>query len=202
MSGSFASNLGYGNITPGNDINPRYVNVSNTHNQGNFGNRVIPGMPKLPGLTGAQWGVDAAKGYVPGIAVWKGGLKNKIKNITKMYKMRDGKKRFRTMKKKVKKHVRTYSSKKYHNKQTSKNYFSKQKKYGGRKSPRSKKQKGGYAQFQNNLPITGVYSTGGVLPASELGLANPPPYQPLSNCANCMDNYNHYLGHGFPSKGH
>jgi|LauGreSBDMM110SN_4_FD.fasta_scaffold00437_7 hypothetical protein len=220
MSGSFASNLGYGNITPGTDINPRYVNVSDTHNQGNFGNRVIPGMPNLPGLTGAQWGVDAAKGYVPGIAVWKGGLKKKIKNITKMYKMKDGKKRMRTMKRKVKRHVHTYSCTKYGckhmHRHTSKDYTCKHKhsthcnKFGCkhmhtnscRKKSKSKKQRGGYAQYQNNLPITGVYSTGGVLPANELGLANPTPYQPLSNCVNCMDNYNHYLGDGFPSKGH
>lgn len=193
MSGSYASNLGYGNIRPGSDINPRYVNVSNTHNQGNFGSRVIPGMPKLPGLTGAQWNVDAAKGYVPGIAVWKGGLKKKIKNITKMYKMKDGKKRMRTMKRRFKRHVHKHSCFNNSCKRRHRNSINKR----GNKS-----QRGGYAQYQNNLPITGVYSLGGVLPADKLGLANPPPYQPLSNCANCMDNYNHYLGHGFPSKGH
>lgn len=227
MSGSFASNLGYGNITPGTDINPRYVNVSNTHNQGNFGNRVIPGMPNLPGLTGAQWGVDAAKGYVPGIAVWKGGIKNKIKNITKIYKMKNSKKR-QTMKRKLKKHIHVYSCSKYgckHLKRHStRNYICTHKhsnfcnKYGckhvhtnscrKRVKGHNKSQRGGensyggYAQYQNNLPITGVYSLGGVLPAKELALANPPPYQPLSNCVNCMDNYNHNKGYGFPSKGH
>ena len=68
---------------------------------------------------------------------------------------------------------------------------------------RSRGLKGGYSQYQNNLPMTQVYSLGDVnLPASELALANPPPYQVLSNCVNCVDNYNHYTNEGFPSQGH
>lgn len=98
MSGSGASNLGYGYINPGSNINTRYVNVSNTHNAGNFGSRVISGMPNLPGLSGAKWNVDAAKGKDPGICVWKGGSRKKIKNITKVYKMKGGKRK-RSLKK-------------------------------------------------------------------------------------------------------
>lgn len=63
-------------------------------------------------------------------------------------------------------------------------------------------QRGGYSQYQNNLPMTPTYSVGGVLPASQLALANPPPIQVLPNCVNCVDNYNHYTNMGFPSKGH
>ena len=63
-------------------------------------------------------------------------------------------------------------------------------------------QRGGYSQYQNNLPMTPTYSVGGVLPASQLGLANPPPIQVLSNCAECRDNYNHFNNRSFPSKGH
>ena len=143
-----------------------------------------------------------------------------------MYRMKGGKNKMRTMKRKVKRHIHTYSCTKYgckhmHRKST-KTYSCSHKhsihcnKHGcthmhtnscrKRSNGKSKKQRGGnsyggYAQYQNNLPITGVFSTGGVLPASELGLANPPPIQTLSNCANCMDNYNHNVGHGFPSKG-
>ena len=76
---------------------------------------------------------------------------------------------------------------------------------GGKRRTRktSRGLKGGYSQYQNNLPMTQVYSLGDVkLPASELALANPPPYQVLSNCVNCVDNYNHYTNQGFPSKGH
>jgi hypothetical protein len=50
--------------------------------------------------------------------------------------------------------------------------------------------------------MTPVYSVGGILPASQLGLANPPPIQVLPNCVNCIDNYNHFTGKGFPSQGH
>lgn len=74
---------------------------------------------------------------------------------------------------------------------------------GGRRTKhRRHRQRGGYSQYQNNMPMTPSYSVGGVLPASQLGLANPPPIQVLPNCVNCVDNYNHYTNSGFPSKGH
>jgi hypothetical protein len=63
----------------------------------------------------------------------------------------------------------------------------------------------GYSQYQNNLPLTPSYSVGGVLGAKDLGLANPPPISPLSNCTNCADNYSHYPppnGTSFVSRGH
>ena len=69
-------------------------------------------------------------------------------------------------------------------------------------SKRRRSMAGGYSQYQNNLPMTPSYSVGGVLPASQLGLANPPPIQVLPNCVNCVDNYNHYTNTGFPSRGH
>lgn len=71
-----------------------------------------------------------------------------------------------------------------------------------KRTNRRRKQRGGYSQYQNNLPMTPTYSVGGVLPASQLGLANPPPIKVLPNCVNCVDNYNHYTGKGFPSPGH
>ena len=73
---------------------------------------------------------------------------------------------------------------------------------GKRTRHRRHRQRGGYAQYQNNMPMTPTYSVGGILPASQLGLANPPPIQVLPNCVNCVDNYNHYTGQGFPSRGH
>ena len=78
---------------------------------------------------------------------------------------------------------------------------------GGRRTRRrhrrsGSRQRGGYSQYQNNLPMTPVYSVGGILPASQLALANPPPIQVLPNCVNCIDNYNHFTGKGFPSQGH
>lgn len=66
-----------------------------------------------------------------------------------------------------------------------------------------RRQRGGYAQYQNNYPSTTSYSTGGItLGASESALANPVPFTKLSNCTNCVDNYNHYTNKGFPSEGH
>ena len=77
------------------------------------------------------------------------------------------------------------------------------KKRSSKKKSRSlKKKHGGYSQYQNNLPMTPSYSVGGPLSASDLGLANPPPIHVLSNCTNCVDNYNHYTNKGFPSRGH
>jgi hypothetical protein len=53
--------------------------------------------------------------------------------------------------------------------------------------------------------MTPAYQVAGVtLPASQLGLANPPPITTLSNCVNCIDNMSRFPppGTGFPSKGH
>ena len=63
-------------------------------------------------------------------------------------------------------------------------------------------QMGGYSQYQNNMPMTPTYSTGGILSASNLGLANPVPYKLLPNETNNIDNYNHFTNSGFPSRGH
>ena len=72
-----------------------------------------------------------------------------------------------------------------------------------RHSRRHRKQRGGYAQFQNNMPMTGVYSVGAPnLPPNLSALANPPPITPLSSCVNCIDNFDKYSMTGFPSKGH
>ena len=67
---------------------------------------------------------------------------------------------------------------------------------------------GGYAQYQNNYPVSTQYSTGGVLPPAQSALANPTPYSKLTNAA--IDNLNHFAknsfgksdsGMGFPSRG-
>jgi hypothetical protein len=61
--------------------------------------------------------------------------------------------------------------------------------------------RGGYAQYQNNLPLTQTYSLGGKLDPTMSALANPPPQTVLSNCTNCVDNYSYVSNAGFPSKG-
>ena len=71
-----------------------------------------------------------------------------------------------------------------------------------RRAGSRRRQRGGYSQYQNNLPMTPTYSVGGVIPASQLGLANPPPIHVLPNCTNCVDNFNAYTQKGFNSAGH
>jgi len=68
---------------------------------------------------------------------------------------------------------------------------------------RHRRQRGGYSQYQNNLPMTQTYQVAGInIPSSQLALANPPPVTVLPNCTNCVDNYSRFLNTGFPSKGH
>ena len=200
-AGSAASNLGYANITPNSNVNGNFINKDNSHYPGGFGSNQIPG---LPGLAGAKYNVDAAAARVPGICMSGGGkkLKRKIKNITKRYKMpkKSMKRRVSGMKRRIKSSLaRAVGRARSVGLSRSRSLA------GGRRSRRSRRsrrQRGGYSQYQNNLPMTPTYSTGGVLSAANLGLANPVPYQVLSNCTNCVDNYNAYEMKGFPSRGH
>jgi hypothetical protein len=196
-AGSDASNLGYGDIFPLSNINNSYANVYSTNNPYQFGSNEVPG---LPGLSGSKYNVDAAKGIVPGICLFKGGtkqFKQKIKNITKQYKMKNKSSR-NTKKRNVKKLIK--------GRYASRTLARSRRRVGGdkrktRKNNKSRKViRGGYSQYYNNLPSTPSYSVGGILTASQLGLANPPPI--TSDCTNCVDNYDHYTNKGFPSRGH
>ena len=199
MSGSGASNLGYGNINP-YSTSP-YVNGTSSTYSGSFSSNEIPG---LPGLAGSKSNIDAAAGIVPGICLFKGGakkLKRKIKNITRQYKkMKAGSKKMRGLQHRLRSRMasRSRSRSLSGGKKTRRG----QRKRGSRRS-RSNKQRGGYGQYQNNLPMTQTYQVAGIdLPASELALANPPPIRVLPNCTNCVDNYSRFTNTGFPSKGH
>lgn len=183
MSGTGASNLGYGRIIPLSNVNGNYVNVTASNNPANFGSNQIPG---LPGLSGAKNNVDAAMGKVPGICVFKGGsrlLKRKIKNISKKYRMNKKSRKSRSIKNRIRKSFKL-------------------RRVRGKGKRKSFSQRGGYSQYQNNLPMTPTYSVGGILKPGNSALAEPPPIKVLSNCVNCVDNYNHYTGKGFPSKNH
>ena len=202
MSGSGASNLGYGNVAPLSNINGAYANVDSSNWPGTFGSNEIPG---LPGLAGAKSNIDAAAGNVPGICLFKGGakkLKRKIKNITKHYKkMKAGSRKIKSLKHRIKSRMASRSMAGGRSRSLARSMARSM--AGGRRTKhRRHRQRGGYSQYQNNLPMTPSYSVGGVLPASQLGLANPPPIQVLSNTTSCVDNYNHYTNSGFPSKGH
>jgi hypothetical protein len=184
-AGSNASNLGYGKIAPLSNVNGDYVNIHNSHSAQNFGSTVIPGTPPgpLPGLSGTKDNVMAAQSKYPGLTGGAKTLKKKIKNITKSYKMKGGSRKRHSLRKRIK------------------SKYSKMSKSHRRRHTK-RRQRGGYAQYQNNLPMTPTYSVGGVLNSSDLALANPPPIKLLGNCTNCVDNYNHFTNSGFPSKGH
>jgi len=206
-SGSDNSNFGYGGLNPyGSNVNPVFVNKWSSNNPANFSSNEIPG---LPGLAGAKNSVYAAAGIVPGIAIYKGGYKNlkrKIKNITKRYKrsMKGGKKFMRSIKSKIKAKYASASRGRSRSRSRSRSMGRSRMSAGARHkhSHKRRKQRGGYSQYYNNFPNTPTYSVGGVLPASQLGLANPPPIKVLPNCTNCRDNYNHFNNTSFASPGH
>ena len=216
---SAASNLGYANITPNSNINNNFINKDNSHYSGGFGSNQVPG---LPGLAGAKYNVDAR---VPGICMSGGrkNLKRKIKNITKRYKMsrKSMKRKASGIKRRIKAtlsravgrarsvslaRTRSLAGGRKSRKRKGGNPFMAlrigKKLFGKKNEPLEGPQKGGYSQYQNNMPMTPTYSTGGVLSAGNLGLANPVPYKVLDNGGNCVDNYNHFLGKGFSSRGH
>jgi len=194
-AGSDNSNLGYGNIFPfiGNS---GLVNSDNSHYSGGFGSNESPKFGQF-GLPGAVFNVNAVNSCVPGLC-YKGGakkLKHKIKNITKIYKKMKGgrktlKKRLHSMKKKI--------MSRYHKKGTKVKTRHHKKIKGGSGMPNYPP---GYSQYQNNMPMTNTYSLGGKLSANDSALANPPPYEPLSNCTNCVDNYSRFTNTGFASRG-
>jgi hypothetical protein len=201
-AGSGASNLGYGNINPYN-TSP-YVNGTSSNYSGSFSSNEIPG---LPGLAGSKSNIDAAAGIVPGICMYKGGakkLKRKIKNITKHYKkMKVGSRKMKSFKQKLRTRMASRNAARNATRNSSRSFA---RSFAGgirtRRRHRRRSQRGGYSQYQNNMPMTQTYQVAGInLPSSQLALANPPPVTVLSNCANCVDNYSRYLNSGFPSKG-
>lgn len=223
MSGSGASNLGYGNIAPLSNVNGAYVNVDNSNSPSGFGSTVISGTPPgpLPGLAGTKDNVSAAAGMWPGNSIIKGGsrmLKKKIKNITKKYKMRHSRRRTSSIKRKIK---RKYSKRK----RGGVPIFLLRKAYKKITEPSENKKGGaytppgppgipyppGYGQYLNNVPLTPSYSVGGELTSQQSALANPPPIKIHNGGrrrtrrrhrggSSCVDNYNHYTNMGFPSR--
>jgi hypothetical protein len=195
MSGTGASNLGYGGINPLSNVNGRFVNVTSSNNPANFSSNET--MQNGFGLFGTKSNIAAAAGQAPGICLFKGGakvLKRKIKNITKIYKnMKRGSKKMKSLKHKLRSRTIARGASRAIARQFA----------GKKRRTHRRAQRGGWAQYQNNLPNTPVYQVAGInLPASQLGLANPPPIKVLGNCVNCADNYDHYTGAGFPSRGH
>jgi hypothetical protein len=190
-----------GHSIPYNNINGSLVNIDNSQFSGTaFTSHVIPSTVNNAVLPEPLSNRQAAASYIPGCT--KGGgkkpknsrnLKYRFKNISNMYRMK-GTKKYSLSKLKRKLLGKRRSSKR-------KTKTSKRKTRRNIISKRSKRQRGGYAQYQNNVPMTQTYSLGGELSANNSALASPPPYQVLSNCTNCVDNYSRFTNNGFPSRG-
>jgi hypothetical protein len=186
-----------GHSIPFNNINGSLVNVDNSHYSGSaFTSRVIPSTVNPAVLPEPLNNRQAANSYIPGCSSGGSLKKKKFKNISNMYKMSKTKRRYTL-----------HRLKKKYNKKSNKNSKSRRSRTRTRTRNRSRSRKykrsfkGGYAQYQNNVPMTQTYSLGGHLNPNESALANPAPYHVLSNCTNCVDNYNHFTNRGFPSRG-
>jgi hypothetical protein len=171
---------------PLGNIDPKYVNVTNSNDPRGFGSNE----------TNRQWGLSGVSNNAQAAAAsaLKGGarsktLRRKIKNIANKYKkMKGGKSRKMTLgsiKRRLAKIIKLGKSKRHHKKS---------KKTVSRRHRGTKRQRGGYSQYMSNVPYTPSYSTGGPLSANLSALANPVPYQPTNNC---VDNYNYNTNKGF-----
>jgi hypothetical protein len=175
-------------------FNPNLINVDASHYSGDkFTSTVNPNSVNVNAMPLPGSNVQSAASYFPcsndSCSNQSGGKRTKINRrkinkISRMYKMKS-KRHIKRMKTRLRS---TY-------KRVSKRH-TRVKRHGKRRG-----QRGGYAQYQNNVPMTQTYSLGGPLSASLSALASPPPYQVLSNCTNCVDNYNHFTNSGFPSRG-
>jgi len=169
---------------PLSNIDPKYVNVTNSNDPKNFGSNETN---RQFGLSGVSNNAQAAAA-----SALMGGsktLRRKIKNIANKYKkMKGGKSRKMTLgsiKRRLAKIIKFGKSKRHQYKS---------KKTVSRRRKGSKRQRGGYSQYMSNVPYTPSYSTGGPLSPNLSALANPVPYQPTNNC---VDNYNYNTNKGF-----
>jgi hypothetical protein len=171
------------------NVDPKYVNVTNTNDSKSFSSNE----------TNRDWGLSGASNNAQAAAAsaLKGGskhkrhsLRKKIKNIANKYKkMKGGKSRKMTLgsiRRKLSSILRLGKSKRHHVKKSKKN--------ASRRHRGTRRQRGGYNQYMSNVPYTPSYSTGGPLAPVDSALANPVPIK-LTN--NCVDNYNYNTNKGF-----
>jgi hypothetical protein len=195
------------------NINPSLVNVDNSSYSGGFGSTETSRQFSLNPTP--MSGIQAASAS----ALQMGGrrkkhhktIKLRIKKIASKYKkMKGGKKlTLKSAKRQLLSVINLIKmdnnpkSKKVNKSKKSRKTSRKHRKGGfplGRAggSRRRYHQRGGtYHQYMGGVPNTPVYETGSInLPASESALANPVPFSVLPNCANCVDNYNHFTNSG------
>ena len=188
MTGSSASNLGYGNHTPFTDT--PFANSTNSHNASSFTSSQTPTI-NSSGMYSFKGGFHNVSNNRHSYSSNK--IRKNIKNISRMYKNmkpKSMKRMKRNLYKKISRSMKLLGGRKRKSRINTITRTRKQ-----------RKQKGGYSQYQNNLPMTSSYSVGGILSAKDSAMSTPPPTQTI-NGGNCVDNYNHFTHTGFPSKGH
>jgi hypothetical protein len=178
-------------------FNPTLINVDASHYSGDkFTSTVNPNSVNVNAMPLPGSNVQSAASFFPcttnSCAGQTGGKqtkinRRKINKISRMYKMKS-KRHIKRMKSRLRSTFR-------HKKRASRRHTR------GKGHSKRRGQRGGYAQYQNNMPMTQTYSLGGHLSSSSSALASPPPYQVLSNNSSCVDNYNHFTNSGFPSRG-
>ena len=167
-------------------LNGSLVNVDASHYSGGmFSSTVDPRTVNVNAMPEPLSNVQGAASYIPCQAGGRKINRRKINKISRKYKMKGSRKHISRKVRRMKSRVRSRYNRK------------------GRRAGRSRSrgQKGGYAQYQNNMPMTQTYSLGGPLAPGLSALASPPPYQTLSNCTNCVDNFDMVKNSGFPSRG-
>ncbi len=181
-------------------LNGSLVNVDASHYSGSaFSSNMDPRTVNVNVMPEPASNIQAAASYIPcktGGSRKKHSINlHKINKISRMYKMKGNKKSAKRMKSRLRSKYSANSRSRYATRRRSRS----QKR--SKSHRRSMGQKGGYAQYQNNMPMTQTYSTGGPLSPSLSAMATPPTYHVLSNCTNCIDNFSKVENAGFPSKG-
>ena len=174
-------------------VDSNLINSDASHYSGNvFSSNVDPRSVNVNAMPAPGSNIQSAASYIPcansSCSSQSGGKRSKINRrkinkISRMYKM------------KSKRHIKRIKSRLRSKSRHSKRYTR------NNRSVKRRRQRGGYSQYQNNMPMTQTYSLGGQLSSASSALASPPPYQVLSNNGQCTDNYNHFTNTGFPSKG-
>jgi len=208
---SDASNLGYGNTIPNSNVNNALVNVAATNNPAGFSsNEAGLAASAGHGMMGATNNVAAAAGCLGGYCnmttMQKGG--RYAKKIRTKYMRRHRRHRSRSRRHRTRRHKGGATSVGRQMALYNRRMAALTRKLARSQSRRGGKglafngaiQQGGYHQYMGNVPATATYSVAGqTLGAANSALANPAPITKLSNCTNCVDNYNHYPTPGHPN---
>lgn len=171
-------------------LDQKYINPSDSHNSSNFSSNQIPTSNRV--LPEPASNVQAAAAYIP--TSQKGGKINKkrINKISRKYKM--SRSRRNHLRSRVRSRFLGRRSRRTHKR----GHHSKRRHHYSMRSG-IRRQRGGWAQYQNNMPVNNSYALGGPLSPSSVGMANPPPISSVYNDA--VDNLNHNALNSYGNSG-